>query len=32
MDHRDRIAADPEVRFGTPVGRRTRIAVGGVRS
>jgi uncharacterized protein (DUF433 family) len=32
MDYRDRIAIDPEIRFGKPCVRGTRITVGDVRS
>jgi uncharacterized protein (DUF433 family) len=32
MDYRDRIAIDPEVRFGKPCVRGTRITVGDVLS
>ena len=32
MDYRDRIAIDPEIRFGKPCVRGTRIAVGDVLS
>ena len=32
MDYRDRIVADPEIRFGKPCVRGTRIAVGDVLS
>ena len=32
MDYRERIAIDPEVRFGKPVVRGTRITVGDVLS
>lgn len=32
MDYRDRIILDPEVRFGKPTVRGTRIAVGDVLS
>jgi uncharacterized protein (DUF433 family) len=32
MDYRDRIVLDPEVRFGKPTVRGTRVTVGGVLS
>lgn len=32
MDYRDRIVLDPEVRFGKPIVRGTRISVGDVLS
>lgn len=32
MDYRDRIVIDPEIRFGKPTVRRTRITVGDVLS
>ena len=32
MDYRDRIVVDPEVRFGKPIVRGTRITVGEVLS
>jgi len=32
MDYRDRIALDPEIRFGKPTVRGTRITVGDVLS
>ena len=32
MDHRDRIVIDPEIRFGKPCVRGTRITVGDVLS
>ncbi len=32
MDYRDRIVVDPEIRFGKPIVRGTRITVGDVLS